>query len=265
MGESITLERVGKLAQAYWESDSSFLQHGPNWDENHWARVLGLPELEHFVWKPEWGEKISRGLILDRWECADEEPEVLEAFFLTMAWGFGRNFRGSWKTIAMYDSMREKNFGTYLLEVRDIAATSSEDAFRSLLTRRVKQLGPVYASKLLYALSPASNRSPVMDMWIERWGHRLFGLDFRLNSSQRVQENVDALKRFRSFCEASLGAVSVSAPSSRYLSEHDAGFIEYLIFWDAKFTFKKKWQSISDFPAWIRNESPEEGFHSVSE
>lgn len=254
--EPAAIARVGKLAQAYWASDSSFLQHGPNWDEDHWARVLNLPELQRFVWKPEW-KKLSRELILGQWESANDKESALEAFFLTMAWGFGSNFRGPWKTVAMFESMRGRNFGAYLLEVKDVVANSPGEAFRLLLAQRVKQLGPVYASKLLYALSPASNRSPVMDMWIERWGHRFFGLDFRLNSSQRVQENVDALKRFRNFCEASLGAVSASAPSSRHLSEHDAGFIEYLIFWDAKFTFKKKWQNKSDFPGWICNVSPE--------
>lgn len=71
--------------------------------------------------------------------------------------------------MAMFESMRDKNFGAYLLEVKGVVAKSPEEAFRLLLTQRIKQLGPVYASKLLYAMSPASHRSPVMDMWIERW------------------------------------------------------------------------------------------------
>lgn len=246
-------ERVKKLALAYWKLESTFHKHGPEWNGDHWARVLNLPELANFVWKPEW-EKLSRELILGQWETAKDEEGALEAFFLTMAWGYGLHFRGRRNTTAMFESMREKNFGAYLLEVKGVAAKSSEDAFRSLLSKRIKQLGPVYASKLLYAMSPVDNRSPVMDMWIERWGQPLFRLDFRLHSSWSVEDNVASLARFKSFCESALDAVSKSAPAWRPPSESDAGFVEYLIFWDAKYTLRKRWQGVSGFPAWVQND-----------
>ena len=254
-GREEAVERVGRLAQAYWQSHTEdFLKHGPNWKGDHWAGVLGRPELEAFVWNPEWVEGITRGLILRQWESANDEVDALEAFFLTMAWGFGLHFRGRRNTAAMFESMRDKNFGAYLLEVKGIAAKSSEDAFRSLLSKRIKQLGPVYASKLLYAMSPADNRSPVLDMWIERWGQPLFGLDFRVHSSLSVEDNVASLARFKSFCESALGAVGNSAPASRPSSEGDIGFIEYLIFWDAKYTLRKRWQGVSGFPAWVQDD-----------
>jgi hypothetical protein len=250
--ESAAIARVGKLAQAYWKSDSSFLQHGPNWDEGHWARVLSRPELEHFVWKPEWEKRITRELIIGCWEAAGDEEGALEAFFLTMAWGFGSNFRGPWKTVAMFESMRDKNFGAYLLEVKGVVAKSPGEAFRLLLTQRVKQLGPVYASKLLYAMSPASQQSPVMDMWVERWGKKPFGLDFVVTSTRSMDSNVAALSRFTTFCGSALDAVGKSAPASRPTSESDVGFIEYLIFWDAKYKWSR-WKRESEFPAWIQN------------
>ena len=252
-GEVRASERVRKLAQAYWdwESESTFLNHGPDWNSEHWARVLNLPELENFVWKPEW-KKISRELILGQWKTASNDETALEAFFLTMAWGFGQGRFGRWKTLEMFKSMNEKNFGAYLLEVKGIAAKSSEDAFCSLLSKRITQLGPVYASKLLYAMSPGDNRSPVMDMWIERWGHRLFGLDFKVHSSFSVEDNVASLVRFTSFCESALDAVGKSAPASRPSSESDCGFVEYLIFWDAKYKWSR-WKRESEFPTWIQN------------
>ena len=252
-GEVRASERVRKLAQAYWdwESESTFLNHGPDWNSEHWARVLNLPELENFVWKPEW-KKISRELILGQWKTASNDETALEAFFLTMAWGFGQGRFGRWKTLEMFKSMNEKNFGAYLLEVKGIAAKSSEDAFCSLLSKRITQLGPVYASKLLYAMSPADNRSPVMDMWIERWGHRLFGLDFKVHSSFSVEDNVASLVWFTSFCESALDAVGKSAPASRPSSESDCGFVEYLIFWDAKYKWSR-WKRESEFPTWIQN------------
>ena len=256
MAREIAIERIGKLAQAYWQSHTEdFLEHGPNWKGDHWADVLSRPELAGFVWKAEWREKITRKLILGQWKTASNDETALEAFFLTMAWGFGQGRFGRWKTLEMFKSMNEKNFGAYLLEVKGIAVKSSEDAFCSLLSKRITQLGPVYASKLLYAMSPADNRSPVMDMWVERWGHRMFGLDFKVHSSLSVKDNVASLVRFKCFCESALDAVGKSAPASRPSSESDVGFVEYLIFWDAKYTLRKRWQGVAGFPAWVQNEN----------
>ena len=256
MAREIAIERVGKLAQAYWQSHTEdFLEHGPSWKGDHWADVLSRPELAGFVWKAEWREKITRKLILGQWKTASNDETALEAFFLTMAWGFGQGRFGRWKTLEMFKSMNEKNFGAYLLEVKGIAVKSSEDAFCSLLSKRITQLGPVYASKLLYAMSPGDNRSPVMDMWVERWGHRMFGLDFKVHSSLSVEDNVASLVRFKSFCESALDAVGKSAPASRPSSESDVGFVEYLIFWDAKYTLRRRWQGVAGFPAWVQNEN----------
>ena len=256
MAREIAIERIGKLAQAYWQSHTEdFLEHGPNWKGDHWADVLSRPELAGFVWKAEWREKITRKLILGQWKTASNDETALEAFFLTMAWGFGQGRFGRWKTLEMFKSMNEKNFGTYLLEVKGIAVKSSEDAFCSLLSKRITQLGPVYASKLLYAMSPADNRSPVMDMWVERWGYRMFGLDFKVHSSLSVEDNVASLVRFKSFCESALDVVGKSAPASRPSSESDVGFVEYLIFWDAKYMLRKRWQGVAGFPAWVQNEN----------
>ena len=254
-GEDAAIARVVNLAQAYWRCpNADFLSHGPDWNPDRWARVLRLEGLEGFEWEPEW-KKISRELILGQWKTASNDETALEAFFLTMAWGFGQGRFGRWKTLEMFKSMNEKNFGAYLLEVKGIAVKSSEDAFCSLLSKRITQLGPVYASKLLYAMSPADNRSPVMDMWVERWGYRMFGLDFKVHSSLSVEDNVASLVRFKSFCESALDAVGKSAPASRPSSESDVGFVEYLIFWDAKYTLRRRWQGVAGFPAWVQNEN----------
>lgn len=252
-GKEEAIERVERLAQAYWaETDSNFLLHGPVWDSNRWAGVLSRPELEGFVWKTEWREKITRELILGQWKTASNDKAALEAFFLTMAWGFGSHFLGSWKTTSMFDSMNEKNFGSYLLEVKSDAAKSSEDAFRSLLGQGVRQLGPVYASKLLYAMSHESHRSPVMDVWIEKWGRAKFGLDFRIASTQPIERNVDSLKRFTDFCVDALEVLNGNRSSLMREPENDVGFVEYLIFWDAKYKWNR-WKKEALFPIWVQN------------
>jgi len=252
LSEEVALNRIVSLSKAYKTTVESHLLHGPFWDEKRWLRVLNREEMKKFSWNPEWGPKITRKLILEAWESACDCDDAVHAFFLTMSWGFGAHFRGPWKTVAMFDSLREKSFGEFLLKVKDLTEQSNSDAFRMVLDQKITQLGPVYASKLLYAMSPITQRSPVMDMWIERWGlSSEFGLNFSVSSTRSIQENVSALERFTSFCKLALLRVNNIYPNLLNESENDVGFVEYLIFWDSKYRRRKPWQS--DFPLWIRH------------
>ena len=256
-GEDAAIARVVNLAQAYWRCpNADFLSHGPDWNPDRWARVLRLEGLEGFKWEPEW-KKISRELILGQWKNASSEESALRSFFLTMAWGFGADRFGRWKTLEMFRSMREQNFGAYLLKVKGLASESSDEAYRSLLQQGIKQLGPVYASKLLYAMSPQDCRSPVLDMWIERWGKQRnneFGLDFAVKSTWSIEDNALGLKRFTEFCQKALYDMNIVKSPVRPESENDVGFVEYLIFWDAKYQMRKRWQTSNNFPAWVQDE-----------
>ena len=254
-GKDAAIARVVNLAQAYsLFPKADFLSHGPDWNPDRWARVLRIEGLEGFEWKPEW-KKISRELILGQWETAINEESALQAFFLTMAWGFGADRFGRWKTLEMFKSMSEQNFGNYLLKVKGQAKESPDEAFRSLLEQGIKQLGPVYASKLLYAMSPRGHRSPVMDMWIERWGKQSeFGFNFAVKSTWSIEDNAQGLKRFTEFCQKALNDMNIVKSPLRPESENDVGFVEYLIFWDAKYQMRKPWQTSDNYPAWVQDE-----------
>lgn len=252
MSEELALQRIVSLSQAFRTTDSNYLLHGPIWNEKRWLRVLNREEMKMFSWNPEWGPKITRNLILEAWKSARECDDAVHAFFLTMAWGFGPHFRGPWKTGAMFDSMGGKPFGEYLLKVKDLVEHSNLDAFRTVLDQKITQLGPVYASKLLYAMSPITHRSPVMDMWIERWGLTPeFGLKFSVSSTRSIQENVAALERFTDFCKSALLRVNSIDSNLVNGSENDVGFVEYLMFWDSKYRRRKPWQQ--DFPLWVQH------------
>ena len=253
LSELDAISRIVSLSRAYKTTDEQYLYHGPIWDEKHWSRVLNREELKTFSWNPEWGSTITRKLILDEWSSAHNEVSAVHSFFLTMAWGFGAHFRGPWKMAAMFDSMLEKPFGEYLLKVKDLVEQSNSDAFRALLEQKIKQLGPVYSSKLLYAMSAKTLRSPVMDMWIERWG-RLpeIGLKFSVSSTRSIHENVTELERFTKFCYLALQRVNSINPNLVAESENDVGFVEYLIFWDSKYRGRKPWQKA--FPLWVQHD-----------
>ena len=80
-------------------------------------------------------------------------------------------------------------------------------------------------------------------------------MDFIVSSTRSIDSNVDALSRFSDFCDSALVGVKNSQPAPRAESENDIGFIEYLIFWDAKYKLRKSWQGVSAFPAWVQDDN----------
>jgi len=247
------LERVGKLAEAYWRiPESNFLLHGPIWRKEHWADVTALDELKGFSWDETWGSKITRDLIQKQWRDAQFEIDALHAFFLTMAWGFGRDRFGPWKVGKMFESLaKQEKSALYLLRLRDEEKQRPSSAFESLLNRKINHLGPVYASKLAYAIAPDGDRTPVMDMWIERWGDKYFEGNFSVNFRRSLEENIRSMVCFKEFCHNALEEIKKRKKNSRPMSENDPGFVEYLIFWDAKYEWRRKWQKQNNFEPWI--------------
>jgi hypothetical protein len=192
------------------------------------------------------------------WLDAKSEEEAVEAFFLTMVWGFGANFRGPWKTEKMIEHILKNNLGEFLLELRTDAVKEPLAAYESVLTAGVPQLGPVYSSKLMYAMGQDDCRTPVVDLWVARWGSRHFGLDFHVNSTWSPQRNREAVGRFQNFCQHMMEALLEAEPTGRASSEHDPGFVEYLVFWDAKYRWTR-WRRNSTFPDWVTHTLPVDG------
>ena len=253
VNDNNALERVGKLAEAYWRMpESNFLSHGPVWNKERWADVTALNQLKGFAWDKTWGNKITRDLIHKQWRDARLETDTLQAFFLTMAWGFGPDRFGPWKVRKMFESLaKQEKFALDLLSLRDEGRKCPLAVFESLLKLRIKQLGPVYASKLSYAISPDGNRTPVMDMWIKRWGDEYFEGNFSVSFRRSVEENIQSMSCFIDFCQKALEEIKNRKQTARPTSENDPGFIEYLIFWDAKYNGRRKWQKENDFVPWI--------------
>ena len=56
---------------------------------------------------------------------------------------------------------------------------------------------------------------------------------------------------FKEFCQKALEEIKNKKQTSRPMSENDPGFVEYLIFWDAKYKWRRKGQKENDFEPWI--------------
>lgn len=256
--EEAAQRRVIHLAETYWTHGKDFLNHGPKWEPSRWERVTRHESLGKFVWDSERNDGITRRVIQDSWLLAQTEQAVMEAFFLTMVWGFGSNSRGPWKTEDMIEYVHENNLEGFLVGVRADAATNPLSAYESVLAARIPQLGPVYSSKLLYAMGIDGGRTPVLDVWVARWGRRHFRFDFQVKSSWSPQRNREALGRFQDFCLHMMEVLLEAEPPGRASSEHDPGFVEYLVFWDAKYRWTR-WRRNSTFPDWVTHTLPVEG------
>lgn len=249
MIDNDAVKRVEVLAHKYFSMTdiSRYLEHGPIWEQRSWSKILDFAELEAFEFKS--GERVSRKLIHEAWENAQNDEDVYEAFFLTMVWGFGNHYLGPWKMKKMINSIRIARAVDLLFILRDAVQIDNLSAFETVLSAKISQLGPVYASKLLYAMSPENRRSPVMDMWVGRWGAR-FNLDIKVDSTKSIESNLKKMSDFTSFCNRSLEHLQDDSKFKQF-KICDAGFIEYLIFWDAKAQFRKPWMSTDGFPSWL--------------
>lgn len=254
------------LAETYSVEDGKYLRHGPKWDNDRWKNVLTKSNLTNFAWDPRWGTKVTRGLVLDLWPKVMDENEAVNAFFLTMVWGLGDHYLGPFKMKKMLTSRPVADLGSLLLNVRSRVAVGprGEDiealkgtyvevlkgAYVEVLSAKISHLGPVYATKLLYAMSPVTNRSPVMDIWVERWGSG-FGLDFGLDSTKKWAWNADKLAKFTSFCDDCIMALTTQGGDKMMSEFSDRGFVEYLVFWDAKYRSRRPWINLTEFPMWV--------------
>jgi len=257
MNEAVA--RVLLLAETYSVEGGKHLEHGPEWDAERWSTVLDAPEFSTFAWDPGWGTHVTRGRLLNLWAGDIDENDAARAFFLTMVWGLGKHYLGPYKIQKMLTSKWIPDLGSFLLDVRRrvVGDSQGEDvevlkqAFVEVLGANISHLGPVYATKLLYAMSPPTNRSPVMDVWVKRWGAR-YGFDFALDSTQKWAWNAEKLADFVSFCDDCTSTLTAQGNDTMYAEYSDRGFIEYLVFWDSKYRSRKPWTDLSEFPSWIR-------------
>ena len=244
--EQEAFKRLLLLSRAYTQTGENYLAHGPKWNPSRWKPLIEkhLPGL--IGWKPESGERVTRELVRNLWLEAKSPDDAVNAFFLTMVWGYGSSFRGPGNILAMLNSHEHENLGQLLLARREESTGMPSTAYYKLLASKISELGPVYASKFMYFITPDDCRVPVLDMWVTRWAQE-YGLNFELKSSVKWQLNVEQLTNFTSFCQRTLNALNqLEDDKSIHPGIVDAGYIEYLIFFDAKFNAVR-----NDFPTWI--------------
>jgi hypothetical protein len=149
-----------------------------------------------------------------------------------MAWGFGPAGYASFRTtriLEQFDRAGALSVADRSDGLRAAAASGPASGFSFLAEHQIKYLGPSFATKHLYFMSPTTNQAPIIDSVVAGWLWRhgvasesspLHVQDFDLHSYCRY---LDFINRVLSEMDGAIG------------SRNDlktTGFLEYLIFQD---------------------------------
>ncbi len=231
------LDRVKRLGEAYSESplQGGYRAHSvplaSSWAKNE-PPVHGT------------NGRLSRAHVLDLAKGASDVASCFGVFVSAMAWGYGDNGYGPFRTNRVVESMGSpEKCGEFVLSLKGAAVDGWKSGYTTLMENRFTHFGPAFATKLLYFVSSETDRAPILDSIVSGWlwSH---GVASEENSvdSRAFDENQYA--RFVEFVD--LAAVELKKGFG-LADADDRGFVEYLLFYDRMFT-----RSTQDFPPWLR-------------
>jgi len=234
------IERLRVLLTLYRHGEGNYLKQtsrtGPSWTNYDGGRFP---------------EKISRGELL---ENAKNSGENLENFFIRiMAWGFGPAGYAYYRTnriLAELTAVDGRTVDRWMTDLRSQSKSSPLDAFEYLESEsgKIKYLGPAFATKVLYFLSPVGNRAPILDSVVVSWLWR-HNIATEEHSITLEFANRDGYKKYIGFIDKALDQLSNLLTQNS--DENDRGFIEYLIFQD-----QLAYQSDLGLENWMRRADP---------
>lgn len=156
-----------------WHQAGRPRQVKSSWNIEAWVRQL--PEYESLLRSFPSGS-IGRQDGIDLVGKVTDEESAVNAFLLSMVWGYGPVGYGPFRTRRVLNG---KDAPARLLEVARIAQSEGGlPAFKQIAGKRqqdrgyLKFLGPAFGTKYLYFLTaaiPAVETTPVLDAVVERW------------------------------------------------------------------------------------------------
>ena len=234
------IERLKDLLTLYRRGNGNFLEQtsktGPSWSN---------------YYDGNFPEKISRGELLEN--AKDSETNLENLFVRIMAWGFGPAGYAFYRTnriLAELKAVDGRSIDRWMTELRSQSKLSPLGAFEYLESEsgKIKYLGPAFATKVLYFLSPVGNRAPILDSVVVSWLWR-HNIATEEHSITLEFANRDGYKKYIDFIDKALDQLSNLL--SQNIDENDRGFIEYLIFQD-----QLAYQSDLGLENWMRRAEP---------
>ena len=234
------IERLKDLLTLYRRGNGNFLEQtsktGPSWSN---------------YYDGNFPEKISRGELLEN--AKDSETNLENLFVRIMAWGFGPAGYAHYRTnriLAELKAVDGRSIDRWMTELRSQSKLSPLGAFEYLESEsgKIKYLGPAFATKVLYFLSPVGNRAPILDSVVVSWLWR-HNIATEEHAITFEFANRDGYKKYIDFIDKALDQLSTLL--SQNIDENDRGFIEYLIFQD-----QLAYQSDLGLENWMRRAEP---------
>ena len=234
------IERLKDLLTLYRRGNGNFLEQtsktGPSWSN---------------YYDGNFPEEISRGELLEN--AKDSETNLENLFVRIMAWGFGPAGYAHYRTnriLAELKAVDGRSIDRWMTELRSQSKLSPLGAFEYLESEsgKIKYLGPAFATKVLYFLSPVGNRAPILDSVVVSWLWR-HNIATEEHAITLEFANRDGYKNYIDFIDKALDQLSNLL--SQNIDENDRGFIEYLIFQD-----QLAYQSDLGLEKWMRRAEP---------
>ena len=170
-------EPVRRIVEA-WVNAGCPPQPGIQWPRENWcSRLSGLDPLINALPQPLDRESVRQFGVL----AHDNAGAALEAFIVTMVWGYGDVGYGPWRTAKILADSPDA-LERLLAVARALDTGGALDGYRLMATgARLPGLGPAFGTKYLHFCStgPAQQRALVLDQNVASWLDRNVAL--RLN------------------------------------------------------------------------------------
>jgi hypothetical protein len=230
---------------------SEYLAQPSRWEKRKWTQYqstytgkgkMGIETgkqlnklLKHSNFMQNIPTPVTRNHVFEKVEDAGrDENKLVEAFVMTMVWGYGPWPVGPYRTSVMLESggvSLGKQLQRVVEHLRDGDEEELKTAFDLLL--ELEQCGPAFATKFLYFTSPPEHRIPIFDNVVASW---LRARKVNLSPGKR-----DHFFLYHKFC------VDVATE----IGEKDLGLLEYVMFWDQRGSEIKK--DIEQLPTWQKH------------
>lgn len=229
----VALRRVAELYDRYRNAKgtTSYLEHGVTVGGN-WATTF--PVLKKT-------EKITRADVLGALNTSDSHSFRI-TYLMAMAWGYGDAGYGPYRAKVIETNSRD--IGQYIKQLHEAATTGWNSGYGFLLDNPITDLGPAFATKLLYFCSPKDDRAPILDSVISKWLWRS-GVANDTDYVNSTRFKLEQYELYVNFIDEVLQKLRETNHDDENLD--DRGFIEYLMFID-----QIHFQSTVALPPWIK-------------
>lgn len=214
-------KRLTKLVET-WKADGSPQQEGFDWTSSRYNWIKAFPQESEFIFNLP--DEIDRKEV--RRICQAKRYSIREKFLSVMIWGYGDRGYGPYRVTQM---LKQEHSEEVLTKVFELCKNGDpKSAYDYLRRKRVRILGPSYASKYLNFCTPREVGAPIYDSYIALWVKAYASKDF---ADVRITSEVWNTKTYSRYWD--------------WVKEHSEALncfpddIEFILFRDAEIKFSK--------------------------